>query len=116
VVVVSQAVHRPPKDWNHSIFDCFNNCGTCALACCCPCVVYGMNKKDLSRRSSWVGALTSCFGLHPCVGGGGRTTIRAKYNIRGDSCADCCCHLLCTPCALTQERMEIDEMIAAGLN
>ncbi|KAI9092363.1 PLAC8 family-domain-containing protein [Phlyctochytrium arcticum] len=122
VVVLSQGgVQRPPKDWNHSIFDCTSNMGACCIGCFFPCVMYGMNKKDLSHRSSCVGdcimyALVASMGCGACVGGGGRTTMRARYNIRGDSCVDCLAHLCCHPCALTQERMELDENLAAGLN
>ncbi|KND02653.1 uncharacterized protein SPPG_01739 [Spizellomyces punctatus DAOM BR117] len=28
VVVVTQVVQRPPKDWSHSLFDCFGDFGT----------------------------------------------------------------------------------------
>ncbi|KAI8907650.1 ankyrin repeat-containing domain protein [Powellomyces hirtus] len=87
VVVISQAVQRPPKDWNHSIFDCFSDCGSCMVACVFPCLMYGMNKRDFSHRGSWFGdglmySLMQCVGFSACLGGGTRTGIRAKYNIK----------------------------------
>ncbi|KAJ3166100.1 hypothetical protein HDU88_003647 [Geranomyces variabilis] len=87
VIVISQAVQRPPKDWNHSLFSCTEDCETCVLACLCPAVVYGMNKRDIAHRGTWFGdaimyLLMQSFGFSGCLGGGSRTGIRAKYNIR----------------------------------
>ena len=37
-----------------------------------------------------------------------RTRIREKYNIEGSKFEDCMTHLLCMPCALSQEIYEIE--------
>ncbi|KAI9099436.1 PLAC8 family-domain-containing protein [Phlyctochytrium arcticum] len=121
VVVVTQVVQRPPKDWSNGLFDCFGDIGTCIFACCFPCYVYGTNKQALNRNSGCVGdccvySLTMGCGCAPCVGSGGRGSVRAKYNITGGSCGDLLAHCCCAPCALTQEKREIDSMIAAGMN
>ncbi|KAI8999935.1 PLAC8 family-domain-containing protein [Gaertneriomyces semiglobifer] len=116
VVVVTQVVQRPPKDWSHSLLDCFGDCATCCLATFVPCFVYGQNKAALNKHEGCCGDCCLYCCCPWCVGSGGRTSIRAKYNITGDSCGDCCAHLCCTPCALTQEKREIDGMIAAGMN
>lgn len=39
---------------------------------------------------------------------GSRSDIRTRYSIRGDGIGDCCNSLLCRPCALTQERRELE--------
>ncbi|KAL2912490.1 hypothetical protein HK105_208062 [Polyrhizophydium stewartii] len=63
-----------------------------------------------------VGCLMAYIGCWCCLGGSNRSTIRAKYNIMGDSCADCCIHTFCATCALTQEKREVEAMMAAGRN
>ena len=39
---------------------------------------------------------------------GSRGDVRDRYNIRGGTCGDCCSSWCCAPCALTQERREIE--------
>ncbi|KAJ3142864.1 hypothetical protein HDU90_002735 [Geranomyces variabilis] len=121
VVVVTQVMQRPPKDWTHGLFDCFSDIGTCCVAACFPCCQYGKNKQALNKSDGCCGdccmycVVASC-GFGPCLASGGRATVRAKYNITGDGCSDLCAHWCCGPCALTQEKREIEAMIAAGLN
>jgi Cys-rich protein (TIGR01571 family) len=72
------------------------------------------------------GALTACGGhgwvlqvcsdgvpvtryrSHPCTQISNRSDIRTRYSIRGDAIGDCFASCLCNPCALTQERREIE--------
>ncbi|KAI8816952.1 PLAC8 family-domain-containing protein [Fimicolochytrium jonesii] len=120
VVVVTQVVQRPPKDWTFGLFDCFGDCGSCCLAMFCPCIVYGKNKQSLNKSDGCGGDCCIYCITNPCcsacVGAGGRASIRSKFNITGDGCSDCMAHWCCMPCALTQEKREIDAMIAAGMN
>jgi Cys-rich protein (TIGR01571 family) len=39
---------------------------------------------------------------------GSRSDIRNRYDIRGEGVEDCLSSLLCRPCALTQERRELE--------
>jgi Cys-rich protein (TIGR01571 family) len=39
---------------------------------------------------------------------GSRSDIRSRYDIRGEGIGDCLNSLLCRPCALTQERRELE--------
>ena len=39
---------------------------------------------------------------------GSRSDIRNRYDIRGEGIGDCLNSLLCRPCALTQERRELE--------
>lgn len=36
----------------------------------------------------------------------GRSEIRRKYNLTGNSCTDCLCACCCAPCDLTQQEKE----------
>jgi hypothetical protein len=48
------------------------------------------------------------FSCHCFLGCSGRNEIRKRYGIEGDSFMDCCIHTFCVPCALTQEKREIE--------
>jgi len=39
---------------------------------------------------------------------GSRSDIRSRYGIRGEGIGDCLNSLFCRPCALTQERRELE--------
>ena len=39
---------------------------------------------------------------------GNRANVRTRYSIRGDALGDCLTSWCCQPCALTQERREIE--------
>lgn len=39
---------------------------------------------------------------------GSRSDIRNRYDIRGEGIGDCLNSLFCRPCALTQERRELE--------
>lgn len=39
---------------------------------------------------------------------GSRSDIRSRYDIRGEGFGDCLSSLFCRPCALTQERRELE--------
>ncbi|KAJ3271952.1 hypothetical protein HDV01_006086 [Terramyces sp. JEL0728] len=88
--------------------------GTCLLSCCCPCVVYGQNQQALNNKDSWfvdcfIYYCAAQFGFHSCLGCVGRQNIRSQRQINGSSVNDCCIHFCCTPCALTQERIELQK-------
>ncbi|KAL2912482.1 hypothetical protein HK105_208054 [Polyrhizophydium stewartii] len=72
-------------------------------------VVVVAGQQSMGPPRDWTYGLFDCFGSN-------RSTIRAKYNIMGDSCADCCIHTFCATCALTQEKREVEAMMAAGRN
>ncbi|KAJ3050794.1 hypothetical protein HK097_008224 [Rhizophlyctis rosea] len=119
VVVVTQVVQRPPKSWAHGLLDCFGNLGFCCYACFCTPCAYGQNRQLLNKADGCFGdccLACICSPFYSCIGAGSRGSIRTKYNITGDGCTDWLSHCCCAPCALTQEKREIDEMIAAGLN
>lgn len=104
-------------EFSRGLFSCTEDCGTCLLACCCPCIVYGQNhqtafKKEGCFADALVYCLLSYVFCTPCLAASGRGNIRAVRGIEGGFLGDCCTHLCCGPCALTQEKKEAE--ILAG--
>jgi Cys-rich protein (TIGR01571 family) len=52
--------------------------------------------------------MTSPDTISPCTQINNRSETRMRYGIRGDVIGDCLASWLCNPCALTQERREIE--------
>jgi len=123
------AANRPigsdgKRGWSNSLCGCFSSCGICCNSLCCPCTVYSKNKQRLrnlmNHDAPLPGGGDACncdcccfFGLClvglPCIlQMGTRRDVRDRYGIRGGACRDCCSSWLCGPCALTQERREIE--------
>lgn len=109
----------PPRsttgNFEYGLCGCFSACGTCCLACCCPCVVYGKNQQRAAKKEGCfsdclIFCLASSCGLHCCVGANGRGIIRGMRGINGGFLGDCCAHFCCGPCALTQERRELESV------
>ena len=103
----------PNGEFNRGLFSCTEDCGTCVLACCCSCVVYGQNQQAAFNKEGCFGdALVYCLlaGCYctPCYAASGRGNIRGIRGIIGGFFGDCCAHLCCSPCALTQEKHEAD--------
>ncbi|KAL2912329.1 hypothetical protein HK105_208176 [Polyrhizophydium stewartii] len=106
-------------EFTHGLFDCFGDFGTCLMACFCPCVVYGQNQqraenKDGSCMDCCIYYCAAEFGFHSCIGCYGRGKIKERTNVVNDSSmGDCFTHLCCAPCALTQEKRELDVALGA---
>ncbi|KAI9459155.1 PLAC8 family-domain-containing protein [Lactarius psammicola] len=113
------------RDWSTQLLcDCSGGFGLCCLATWCPGVVFGRNKQRLRHLQSQgrplPGGGTYVNGdcaIYCCLaaprfawilGIGERTDIRARYSIRGSTVEDCLTSWCCTPCALTQEHLEIE--------
>ncbi|KAI8891811.1 hypothetical protein BC833DRAFT_533632 [Globomyces pollinis-pini] len=99
-------------EFDAGLFDCTSNMGTCALACFCPCVVYGQNQAALKGGEGCGGAgflytLLAAFDCYACIGAHGRGNIREERGIEGGFLGDCVTHYFCAPCALTQEHAEL---------
>ncbi|KAI9438045.1 PLAC8 family-domain-containing protein [Lactarius indigo] len=122
------------RDWSFDLFDCTSECGLCCFAAWCPCVVYAKNKQrlhHLQRRDTPLpgggdGVDTDCC-LYCCltvpgfawiVQTGGRSDVRARYSIRGNTAGDCFTSWCCPSCSLTQEGREIklEENTFAGFS
>ncbi|KAF8157214.1 PLAC8 family-domain-containing protein [Crassisporium funariophilum] len=113
------------RDWSHGLCGCCGAFGTCLVATCFPCVVYGKNKHRYEH-------LTTKGAPHPEHGGSccsgscmthgvfaicglgflfqmsNRKHVRQRYNIKGGGCGDCLTSFFCAPCQLTQDSREIE--------
>jgi len=112
------------RDWSFGLCDCLSRCGTCCWSVWCPCVVYSNNRQRLHslqhqgtpvpRGGESLGAycciyfVLGCCGLNWVLQMQTRADVRLRYNIRGSTIGDCCTSCCCAPCALTQERREIE--------
>ncbi|EJD54786.1 PLAC8-domain-containing protein [Auricularia subglabra TFB-10046 SS5] len=114
------------REWSNGLCSCFGDCGTCCVAWCFPCIVYGQNKtrrehleqqgfphptggESCGSDCLLHGAITACFGFGWIFQIGERGATRRRYNIEGGGCGDCCSTFWCNPCALTQESREIQQ-------
>ncbi|KAG6819406.1 hypothetical protein H0H93_012136 [Arthromyces matolae] len=112
------------RDWSNGLCAC-TNVGTCLLAWCLPCIVYGSNKQRVSHLERTgtpdpehggvcnsdcmvYGAVAACLGIACVLQVGNRTNLRRRYGIRGGGCSDCMVSCCCIPCALSQEEAEIE--------
>ncbi|KAI8898571.1 PLAC8 family-domain-containing protein [Globomyces pollinis-pini] len=109
--------YTPSKSFHSGLFGCTNDLGTFCVSLLLPCLVYGQNKKMLNVESD---CRTSgikygvCFVIQSCMGGKLRGEIRRERGLEGSALEDCMLHLACRPCALTQERIELDRMERFG--
>lgn len=87
---------------------------TCLVACCLPCIIYGKNQeRALNKEDYWYDAAIYCIagacGFYSCIGAKGRGNVRTIRAIEGGFAKDCITHFCCAPCALTQEKLELDK-------
>jgi len=113
------------REWSHSFCGCCDEPGTCIKAWCCPCIVYGQNKRRYNHLTNqgvpdpehgggccsgpcWLHCcITSFFGLGCLLQMGLRGDIRGRYHIKGGGCGDCLAAWCCHACELTQGEREI---------
>eukprot|EP00029_Vermamoeba_vermiformis_P003241 TRINITY_DN1362_c0_g3_i1.p1 TRINITY_DN1362_c0_g3~~TRINITY_DN1362_c0_g3_i1.p1 ORF type:complete len:121 (-),score=7.70 TRINITY_DN1362_c0_g3_i1:60-422(-) len=106
--------------WRSGICDCYQDCGICALSYFCPCIQFGLNAKKLKKGGCctcfcwgfwwWWLYVLACIGGPILAGCCLRTDIRKKFGIGGNKCADCCCHVWCSCCAIAQEARELTNL------
>jgi len=112
------------RGWSFGLFTCFSRCGLCCLSTWCPCIVYNKNKQrvhslqvqgtPLPGGGETFDGYCIIYGWLAVLGYGWimqirpREEIRQRYGIRGGPFTDCLASQCCNPCALTQERREIE--------
>jgi len=110
----------PLTPFQTGLCDCTEDCCTFIMALLIPCWVAGQNEELKTggnpgcactcMTGCCIGICATAFNL-PCIFswwlGTRRSDTRYRYRIAGDACEDCMCHLCCSPCALTQESLEI---------
>ncbi|CAM0953239.1 unnamed protein product [Alopecurus aequalis] len=105
--------------WTSGLCGCFSDCKSCWPAFFCPCVLVGQAAETLDRGNTSCGTAGAiyCWLLHfsawiPCLlpwiySCSYRSKLRAAYGLPEKPCADCCVHLCCEPCALSQMYREL---------
>ncbi|KAM0949132.1 putative PLAC8 motif-containing protein [Dioscorea sansibarensis] len=103
-----------PIPWTTGLCDCTDDCGTCWMTCCCPCVTFGMVAEITERGNTSCGTsgslytllmcFTGCQWIYSCLN---RSKLRAEYSLEESPCNDCLVHCCCEPCALCQEYREL---------
>ncbi|KAF9560042.1 PLAC8-domain-containing protein [Agrocybe pediades] len=112
------------RAWSFGLMDCFGDMNTCCLACWCPCLAHGRNRRRLDylnqngvpdpNRESVAGEDSVIYAIIEvaCDMGwilqiGTRRNIRERYNIQGSGMSDCCAPFCCQACDLVQGSREI---------
>ena len=108
LTVVSYLNHFCPGKFEHDLFDCCGDLGSCCFSWCCPCIV-------ASQIATKIGQSECCYCLGVwCFGGCAVACLRGDFrkyrNINGGCIADCITSIWCTPCALTQMHKETQNM------
>ncbi|PPQ85919.1 hypothetical protein CVT25_014796 [Psilocybe cyanescens] len=114
------------RDWSFGLLDCFGDMNKCCLACWCPCLAHGQNRRRLQylnvngvpdpdrRRIIAEGdsILYACIEVACDMGWilqiETRRNIRNRYNIRGSGTSDCCAPFCCQSCDLIQGSRELE--------
>jgi Cys-rich protein (TIGR01571 family) len=94
-------------NWEHGLFGCFGDCGTCILTFLLPCVTAGQNAEKVGKSCCLYGCLSTlgCIGIYTRAVVRGE--IRQMKSIEGSFGNDCVCHWFCGVCALVQEAQEL---------
>ncbi|XP_028417387.1 cornifelin homolog B-like [Dendronephthya gigantea] len=89
------------RNWNSSLFSCFDDIKTCLCGCCCSCCL----AIQVATRMG-----ESCLFPLCCPGAllAMRAKLRGEQNIQGDLCNDAIVVECCGPCALCQMSRELD--------
>ncbi|XP_046337070.1 cell number regulator 10-like [Haliotis rufescens] len=93
--------------WQHGLFGCFDNFGTCIVTYLVPCYTFGKNAEAVGDSCFLCGAAYFVPGLNLFALLSVRGKIRERKGIDGTFVNDCCAIILCHPCALVQEANEI---------
>jgi Cys-rich protein (TIGR01571 family) len=103
--------------FEESIFGCLGHSKTCLIAFFVPfgtCCVQAKAVATTSNNEGYCRAfmLSFCF----CAIGAAynRRHVREFFGISGSLLGDCLCHLLCSPCASSQELREVKKKTRRG--
>lgn len=105
------------QEWSVGLCDCCANAGACYEAwCCTPCQV--SRQCNMLENGEPEIHWPYCVLLY-CCGGGYfhfvtwlfvyevRNKLRARYNIEGSGCSDCCAAWCCTECTVQQAMLQM---------
>lgn len=119
---VGTAPHPGGKDFEHHLFGCWTNMGTCCLGYCCPMALSARTQHKSGELEFWR-SLTCTMLILSCtlffspsvfflLGLRARFRLRAKYSLPRQPCKDCCILFFCSPCAMCQQAQHVDHVLA----
>jgi len=89
------------NEWTSGLFGCFDDCGSCCYAMCCPWCANATARSEYDG-SNWC---FNCFCVTPCLS---RSIIReGPFNIKGTWIGDVCTPCCCMPCAIAQHLRQV---------
>ncbi|ONM62335.1 cell number regulator 4 isoform X1 [Zea mays] len=108
----------PTGEWTTGLCGCFSDCKSCCLSFLCPCIPFGQVAEVLDKGMTSCGlagllyclllhagvAVVPCHCIYTCTY---RRKLRAAYDLPPEPCADCCVHMWCGPCAISQMYREL---------
>jgi len=112
--IITSIYCAPRQRFSTKITDFDKDLGTTCLTCWCPCMTFGELFQHTYKVPSIVGCLLYffCGSFRCCLGILNREGLRQKYNIVEDPgkdfMIDSCIHCWAHPCALCQEKRELD--------
>ena len=112
--VITSIYCAPRQRFSTKLTDLDKDIGTTCLTCWCPCITFGSLFQHTYNVPSILGCLIYffCGSFKCCLGIFNREKLRQKYNIVDEPCndfmVDCCIHCWAHPCALCQEKRELD--------
>lgn len=112
--VITSIYCAPRQRFSTKLTDIDKDIGTTCLTCWCPCITFGELFQLTYKVPSIFGCLLYffCGTSKCCLGMVNRAKLRQKYNIVEDPGSDCmidaCIHCWAHPCALCQEKRELD--------
>ncbi|KAF6839683.1 PLAC8 family protein [Colletotrichum musicola] len=105
------------SEWDSSLMDCCSPCGTCVMAACLSCIVFGKTSERMNNpgQSSYSGLNSDCciftglgfMGLSWIYIAIKRTGIREQFGIEGSQVGDWCTAIWCPCCAVLQQDKEV---------
>lgn len=102
------------KDFNHSLFGCFNDIPLCVFTYCCPCYTFGKTAEAVGDDCLMCGLVTFVPLANLWFASQIRGKVRSNKGIDGSLVKDlltiCCCPL----CSLVQGAQEMNVKTPIG--
>ncbi|XP_022083502.1 cell number regulator 10-like [Acanthaster planci] len=102
-------------DWQQGLFGCFGNIGMCLMSWFVPCYIHGKNAEAVGEDCLLCGLSIFVPFLNWYTLFVVRGKIREQRGIAGEPVNDILVTLCCTPCALSQESVEMRNSTGLGM-
>ncbi|EYE90416.1 PLAC8 family protein [Aspergillus ruber CBS 135680] len=106
------------RQWNYSLFSCFEPGSLCLMGCFLPCLTFGKTQtrtrnpelSDYSHCNTQCSlfAFLALLGSQWIIQTVKRGETRERFGIEGSCCGDCCVSFCCSCCAIIQAEKEVE--------